>query len=95
MMLGRSKTGEYVDTALCTWTEPKRYTVYVFYADNPEEQHGDWKDIVEHNRGGIEEIDVDAAGVNHAKEIATAAIEKDYVKGGRIVAVEERFGLYF
>jgi hypothetical protein len=37
-----------------------------------------------------EEIDVIAATVTHAKDIAKAALARDYEPGGKIVHVEER-----
>jgi hypothetical protein len=58
-----------------------RYTAYIKFV-YPE---GDYS---------IEEIDVDAVDATDARVIASLAMLRDYMEGGEIIKVEERFGLY-
>lgn len=42
-----------------------------------------------------EEIDVDANSVEHARELAQAELDANYISGGRIIHIEgPRVGLY-
>lgn len=89
--------GAYADATLRRDCPARRYTAYVAYPvdqDAPQIPNGRLLDAVREGDAYLEEIDVDAATPRHAREVATAALAADYEPGGRIVAVEERIGLY-
>ncbi len=77
------------------WSASKlrRFTVYAFFADDPASGALD-VDALDGVPGAIEEIDVNATDEDDAREIAAAALARDYDPGGRILGAEERFGWY-
>jgi hypothetical protein len=85
--------GAYADATLRADCPTRRYTAYVVYAD-ASIPNGRLLDAVREGDASVEEIDVDAATPRHAREVATAALAADYELGGRIIAVDERIGLY-
>lgn len=72
---------------------PSRFTVFVLFPFDPAAAALD-VDALGTVDGSVEEIDVNASDQDDARAIATAALEKDYEPGGRIVNVEERIGWY-
>lgn len=42
-----------------------------------------------------EEIDIDAANEIQARNIAEELLKTDYEPGGKIIEIQERFGLYW
>lgn len=43
----------------------------------------------------VEEIDVDAVNSMYARDCAEKELKRHYMPGGKIIKIEERFGLYF
>ena len=70
-----------------------RYTVYIAFPIGGANELDD--DALHRGNCEVEEIDVDARDETDARIIADLVRIRDYVDGGRIVHVEERFGLYW
>lgn len=79
LVLADGEHGTYRDLSLRSDNPTSIFTIYVEWRYGPEEDDTD-----------VEEIDVRAATERHAREIATAALERDYEPGGKIVHVERR-----
>lgn len=74
-----------------------RFVVYVCYPFDAEALALDndaLAEVVRQGRASIEEIDVDAYTYADAEAIGGEAMKRDYNKGGRIVDVQRKVGMY-
>lgn len=61
---------------------------------SPEDGLGRYTIYVEFEKVGVEEIDVDARNEQYAKDVGKQVLARDYQPGGKILHIEQRFGLY-
>jgi len=75
----------------------KRWTAYVVFPFDKAALALDIDGLVGVFEGGdasMEEIDINAPNYHIAMAVASAALERDYEDGGKIVQLDERVGMY-